>query len=100
MTRKQKLELTGVGKDERPRLEPRILVEDPALSYHAAERVSDGDRFDNMLIQGDNLLALKALEHTATYGGKPWRYVLVHDADVVATADLAGILQRRGNREG
>ena len=62
MTRKQKLELTWVGKDERPRLEPRILVEDPALSYHAAERVSDTDRFDNMLIQGDNLLALKALE--------------------------------------
>ena len=62
MTRKQKLELTWVGKDERPRLEPRILVEDPALSYHAAERVSESDRFDNMLIQGDNLLALKALE--------------------------------------
>ena len=62
MTRKQKLELTWVGKDERPRLEPRILVEDPALSYHAAERVGDSDRFDNMLIQGDNLLALKALE--------------------------------------
>jgi type III restriction enzyme len=41
-----------------------------------------------------------ATAHTATYGGKPWRYVLVHDADVVATADLAGILQRRGNREG
>ncbi len=62
MTRKQKLELTWVGKDERPRLEPRILIEDPELSYHAAERVSGSDRFDNMLIQGDNLLALKALE--------------------------------------
>jgi adenine-specific DNA-methyltransferase len=62
MSRKQKLELTWVGKDERPRLEPRILIEDPALSYHAAARVSPDDRFDNMLIQGDNLLALKALE--------------------------------------
>lgn len=62
MTRKQKLELTWVGKDERPRLEPRILVEDPELSYHAAERVSQQDRFDNILMQGDNLLALKALE--------------------------------------
>lgn len=62
MTRKQKLELTWVGKDERPRLEPRILLEDPSLSYHAAKRVSANDRFDNMLIQGDNLLALKALE--------------------------------------
>ena len=62
MTRKQKLELTWVGKDERPRLEPRILLEDPTLSHHAARRVGGGDRFDNVLIQGDNLLALKALE--------------------------------------
>lgn len=62
MSRKQKLELTWVGKDERPRLEPRILLEDPALSHHAAHRVGDADRFDNLLIQGDNLLALKALE--------------------------------------
>ncbi|GAA4803192.1 site-specific DNA-methyltransferase [Lysobacter hankyongensis] len=62
MSRKQKLELTWVGKDERPRLEPRILLEDPALSHHAAHRVGDADRFDNLLIHGDNLLALKALE--------------------------------------
>jgi adenine-specific DNA-methyltransferase len=62
MTRSQKLELTWVGKDERPRLEPRILLEEPALSYHASHRVSESDRFDNLLIQGDNLLALKALE--------------------------------------
>ena len=41
-----------------------------------------------------------ATTHTATYGGKPWQYVLVHDADAVATADLAGILARRGTREG
>lgn len=61
MTRKQKLELTWVGKDQRPRLEPRILIDDPSLSYHAATR-RDGDIFDNMLIHGDNLLALKALE--------------------------------------
>ena len=61
--RKQKLELTWIGKDKRPRLEPRVLVENPELSYHAAERRRDGkDIFDNMLIHGDNLLALKALE--------------------------------------
>lgn len=60
--RRQKLELTWIGKDERPRLEPRILLEDPELSYHAATRISDHDLFDNMLIHGDNLLALKALE--------------------------------------
>lgn len=62
MSRKQRLELTWIGKDERPRLEPRILIEDPAKSYHAGERVSEADIFDNRLIFGDNLLALKALE--------------------------------------
>jgi len=62
MAGKQKLELTWIGKENRPRLEPRILLEDPSLSYHAAYRVSDNDIFDNRLIFGDNLLALKALE--------------------------------------
>ncbi|MBF0134454.1 MAG: site-specific DNA-methyltransferase [Magnetococcales bacterium] len=62
MSRKQKLELTWIGKDIRPRLEPRILLEDPEKSYHAPHRVSDNDIFDNRLIFGDNLLALKALE--------------------------------------
>ena len=62
MSGKQKLELTWIGKDKRPRLEPRILLEDPSLSYHARHRVSDNDSFDNRLIFGDNLLALKALE--------------------------------------
>lgn len=61
MTRKQKLELTWVGKEQRPRLEPRILLEEPGLSHHAATR-GEGVSFDNRLIQGDNLLALKALE--------------------------------------
>lgn len=67
MTR-QKLELTWIGKDQRPRLEPRILLEDPARSYHAKQRVTDNDLFDNRLIKGDNLLALKALE--AEFTGK------------------------------
>lgn len=57
-----KLELTWIGKDARPKLEPRILLEDSSRSYHAQYRVSDGDIFDNYLIHGDNLLALKALE--------------------------------------
>ena len=56
MQKKGKLELTWVGKyDEEERLEPRILVENSAFSY--------GDHnTENMLIHGDNLLALKALE--------------------------------------
>lgn len=62
MTKKPKLELTWIGKENRPKLEPRILLEDPAKSYHAAQRVTDADIFDNRLIFGDNLLALKALE--------------------------------------
>ena len=62
MTKKTKLELTWIGKEERPRLEPRILLEDPELSYHAAQHVTENDIFDNRLIIGDNLLALKALE--------------------------------------
>ena len=59
---KQKLELTWIGKEKRPKLEPRILLEGPEKSYHAKQRVSDQDIFDNRLIFGDNLLALKALE--------------------------------------
>jgi adenine-specific DNA-methyltransferase len=59
---KQKLELTWVGKDQRHRLEPRVLLETPELSYTAQTRVTDADIFDNRLIFGDNLLALKALE--------------------------------------
>jgi hypothetical protein len=35
---KTKLELTWIGKDKRPKLEPRILLEDPSLSYHAKFR--------------------------------------------------------------
>lgn len=62
MTKKQKLELTWIGKEQRPRLEPRILLEDPTKSYHAKHRMSENDLFDNRLIFGDNLLALKALE--------------------------------------
>ena len=62
MRKKQKLELTWIGKENRPKLEPRILLEDPENSYHAKHRVTKNDTFDNRLIFGDNLLALKALE--------------------------------------
>ena len=65
-SKKQKLELTWIGKENRPRLEPRILLEDPEKSYHARHRVTDNDQFDNRLIFGDNLLALKALEQEFT----------------------------------
>ena len=51
----QKLELTWIGKGDEPNLEPRILIENSEYSY------GDPDT-ENMLIHGDNLLALKALE--------------------------------------
>lgn len=51
----QKLELTWIGKNNQPKLEPRILIHDSSKDY--------GDpNSENMLIHGDNLLALKALE--------------------------------------
>ena len=59
---KQKLELTWISKEKRPRLEPRILLEDSSMSHLARHRISNADNFDNRLIFGDNLLALKALE--------------------------------------
>src|SRR5271166_2031115 len=68
MAKTAKLELTWIGKEDRPRLEPRVLLEDPSKSYHAIKRVTDNDIFDNRLIFGDNLLALKALEQE--FGGK------------------------------
>ena len=61
-----KLELTWVGKyDEQKPVEPRILIEDPQYSYGTVETgvLPNGKPWNgNMLIHGDNLLALKALE--------------------------------------
>ncbi len=71
---KQRLELTWIGKDKRPRLEPRILLEDKNLSYQAPSTATNSETDvnrafnDNLLIHGDNLLALKALEQQ--YAGK------------------------------
>lgn len=61
-----KLELTWIGKyDERKPLEPRILIENKEYSYGEPETgtLPNGKPWNgNMLIHGDNLLALKALE--------------------------------------
>jgi adenine-specific DNA-methyltransferase len=62
MSKTTKLQLTWIGKENRPRLEPRILLEESSKSYHAQTRVSENDIFDNLLIRGDNLLVLKALQ--------------------------------------
>lgn len=50
-----RLELTWAGKYEDKVVEPRILLEDTSKSY--------GDpSSENMLIHGDNLIALQALQ--------------------------------------
>jgi len=88
----QKLELTWIGKGDEPKLEPRILIENPEYSYwegkdkgkpapwsnntsinHSKNNLGNPSNPknhvpDNMLIHGDNLLALKALEQD--YAGK------------------------------
>ena len=81
MSKKTKLELTWIGKKDRVKLEPRILLEDKFLSYSVASKpkvesdmplIPEEDAentaptFDNKVIFGDNLLALKALEQEYT----------------------------------
>ena len=58
-----KLELTWYGKDKPIVVEPRILIENAALS-----NCDNDPDTENMLIHGDNLLALKALE--SKYAGQ------------------------------
>jgi adenine-specific DNA-methyltransferase len=58
---KQRLELDWIGKDNEPKLEPRILIERSELSCGQAES-------ENKLIKGDNLLALRALQ--SDFNGK------------------------------
>lgn len=66
----QKLELTWIGKyDEHEPIEPRTLIENPDYSYGTVETgtLPNGKPWNgNMLIHGDNLLALKALEQNYT----------------------------------
>ncbi|HUZ95045.1 MAG TPA: hypothetical protein VMU57_09040 [Edaphobacter sp.] len=97
MKQKQKLKLTWIGKENRPKLEPRILLEDPEKSYHAKQRVTENDIFDNRLVFGDNLLALKALQTTRNQKRKdlfvaedevePRRGALIADIEARMTKD-------------
>lgn len=63
-----RLELTWPGKEDRFNPEPRILLEDKEKSffYEPTEKGAVEPTYDNMLIHGDNLLALKALEQDYT----------------------------------
>ncbi len=72
-TKRTKLELTWIGKENRPKLEPRILLEDPEKSYHAPHRATD---------------------NAVNNGGKPWKYVLIpHDA-IAENMTLAGLVSQ------
>ena len=53
----KKLELTWIGKEDAIEVEPRLLIENPELS-----NITQDPNTENMIIHGDNLLALKALE--------------------------------------
>ena len=59
---KQRLELAYIGEDSWPKLERRILLEDPTKSHHANRYFTGNDIFDNRLIFEDNPLVLKAQE--------------------------------------
>lgn len=61
MKKTGRLELTWVGKYEEKIIEPRILLEDVSKTYGNPDN-------GNMLIHGDNLIALQALQQD--YAGK------------------------------
>jgi adenine-specific DNA-methyltransferase len=63
----KKLELSWYDKDTELKVEPRILILNNELSYSKVVKkdLFDEDGYqqnDNMLIHGDNLIALKSLE--------------------------------------
>ena len=65
-----KLELTWFNKNEPFIIEPRILMENKDLSYsfYSKNLIKDDGIYNNILIHGDNLLALKTLQ--SKYNGK------------------------------
>ncbi len=59
---KKRLELTWIGKENRARLGPRILLEGSEYSHHAAQ-----------------------------HGGKPWRYLVIPHDQIEANRTLSGL---------
>ena len=93
---KPRLELTWIGKEHRPSLEPRILIED-------SEKSRGSRKSPNMLIHGDNLLALKALEYcrqateyNARHNEKPWRYAIIPGNKVSLQMSFEGLVKQFG----
>ena len=102
------LDLTWIGKENRPKLEPRILLEDPEKSYHAKFRVKTGSR-------GDAGNAEKALSETSSAPPREQKDSFLHarrngirqgiskrnaaffeaEADIVAYATLVPDMSRK-----
>jgi adenine-specific DNA-methyltransferase len=99
----QPIELRWAGKDERPSLDPCVLVECAGGAYRTVRDEHPSDRLDNRLIHGDNLIALKALEPEFA-GGVKCVYVdppyntgssFVQFADGREHADWLGMMRER-----
>jgi len=66
MTNNQKLELTWIGKENQPRLEPRILIEDQDVQEKTQAALE---------------YCKYATGFTTQNSGKPWKYILIpHNA--------------------
>ncbi len=106
--KESRLELTWIGKDSRPRLETRILLEDPTRSYYEPDFVVEtssqkllrkpkrAGEMQDPDVQAKACAAVEwcrhATEHETTHGGKPWSYLLIpHDA-IAANVSLKGLI--------
>ncbi|HCZ11975.1 MAG TPA: hypothetical protein DHV16_06935, partial [Nitrospiraceae bacterium] len=112
-----KLELTWIGKDEQPRLEPRILIEDPERSYwdknsrqyhpdfvaetkdniYLIETKKEGD-IETSDVQEKAIAAIKycnyATEFTTQNSGKPWKYILIPHNAVQANMSFEALTRK------
>ena len=57
----QKLELTWVNKDKNQPIETRLLIKNDKLGHSNITNLLSSGTEENMIIHGDNLLALEAL---------------------------------------
>lgn len=104
---KTKLELTWIGKDKRPKLVPRILLEDPSLSYHAKfrrdpavlmiETKSQAEMTD-AIVQAKADAASQWCQNASEYllknAGKAWKYLLIPHDEVKENFQLEDFSKR------
>ena len=88
MAKSQRLELTWIGKENRPRLEPRILLEDPEKSYHA----NDDNEAHYLKVLCDEIFGRRnfvAETSETIYILEPKMHKEMEDANVLAKKDTA-----------